>query len=182
MIEYGGANAHSLIPKAVPFLLQYADAENYLLRQAACYGLGVCAEHGGPLFDSFAQRSLEKLLQVIRAKDSRKGTNGSATDNAISAVYKLSVYRQTLIPKQVFGEILGLLPIDSDRLEAKIIHYRLMQHLMQNDNFASENGTQIKGVLKKCSQSKKGFNQTKSEFDEDEAILSENTRKFVSTL
>jgi len=182
MIEYGGTGAQVFVDKAVPFMLKYADHENYLLRQASCYGLGVCAEHGGPSFDKYTQPVLAKLLEVIKAPDSRKGTNGSATDNAISAVYKLCVYRHGAVQKQVLGELLSLLPIDSDRLEAKIVHYRLMQHLLQNDAFSQEFGDKMRAVLQKAAISQKGLNQTKGKYDEDEAILSEHTRRYVSSI
>jgi len=182
IIEYGGNGAHEFVEKGIQHMLRCADSDNYLLRQAACYGLGVSAEHGGPVVDQFVQPVLSKLLEVIKAPESRKGTNGSATDNAISAVYKLCLHRSAIVPKTVLGELLSLLPIDSDRLEARIVHYRLMRHLAQNDDIAKEYGETMRNVLRKAAASTKGFNQSKQEYDEDDSILTVQTRSFVQSM
>ena len=59
------------------------------LRQAAAYGIGVLAKHGGKTFEQFLADNIPTLVAIIQDSNSRNAENIYATENAISAVTKI---------------------------------------------------------------------------------------------
>lgn len=86
------------------------------IRQAATYGIGVAARHGGEQFATFLARALEPLFQAMRIADARNEDNVYATENACAAVAKILHFNHGAIPNvdQVAAEWLTHLPITHD--------------------------------------------------------------------
>ncbi|CAG8599846.1 7803_t:CDS:10, partial [Ambispora leptoticha] len=59
------------------------------VRQAAAYGVGVCAQFGGENYADAIAASLSSLFQIVNSSDSRIDENVYATENAISAITKI---------------------------------------------------------------------------------------------
>jgi len=95
IVEHGREKSFQYWDLFMPFMLEYATDPHDGVRQAACYGLGVCAQHGGELFKKYARKSVELLLTVISKPDSREDDNAPPTENAISSVGKIIVYQES---------------------------------------------------------------------------------------
>lgn len=126
MIEHCSPEAHVLVSTVVPAMLEAASKdEECFVRQAACYGLGVCAVHAGDAFTPFAVAAGARLYAVVTDKAARSEDNLSATENAVSALIKLAKYRGT-VPgvdvNAIMAGALAMLPFKADGIEARAVH------------------------------------------------------------
>lgn len=78
----------------MPLSMEYSMHKNADLRQAALYGIGVCAQYGGGAFMPSCMEAVVKLRDVIMAEGSRELENEHATDNAISSLGKILVFQE----------------------------------------------------------------------------------------
>ncbi|XP_064960418.1 uncharacterized protein LOC135651258 [Musa acuminata AAA Group] len=118
----------------LPFLLEACNDENADVRQAAVYGVGVCAEFGGSVFRPLVGEALSRLNNVIRHPDAMHSDNVMAYDNAVSALGKIcQFHRDGIDATKVFPAWLGCLPIKNDLIEAKIVHEQLCSMIERSD-------------------------------------------------
>jgi hypothetical protein len=120
----------------LPHLLAAGQSDDPFVRQPALYGIGVCAEHGGPSFDSVVPSAVQILTGAVNAPGSRKGANASATDNAVSSLIKMARFRASSPGVDVEGIMkfaLAYLPLKDDPVEARIIHKQLVGGLAASD-------------------------------------------------
>ncbi|KAL6506577.1 hypothetical protein OROGR_024758 [Orobanche gracilis] len=107
----------------LPFVLEACTDENPDIRQAAVYGLGVCAEFGGSVFKPLVGEALSRLNAVIRHPNALQPENVMACDNAVSALGKIcQFHRDSIDSAQVVPAWLSCLPIKGDLVEAKVVH------------------------------------------------------------
>ncbi|KDO54438.1 hypothetical protein CISIN_1g001249mg [Citrus sinensis] len=81
----------------LPFLLEACNDENQDVRQAAVYGLGVCAEFGGSVVKPLVGEALSRLNVVIRHPNALQPENLMAYDNAVSALGKICQFHRDSI-------------------------------------------------------------------------------------
>ncbi|KAJ6430753.1 hypothetical protein OIU84_018296 [Salix udensis] len=81
----------------LPFLLEACNDENPDVRQAAVYGLGVCAEFGGSVFKHLVGEALSRLNIVIQHPNAKQPDNVMAYDNAVSALGKICQFHRDSI-------------------------------------------------------------------------------------
>ncbi|KAI7999690.1 Importin-5 [Camellia lanceoleosa] len=81
----------------LPFLLEACNDENPDVRQAAVYGIGVCAEFGGSMFRPLVGEALSRLDVVIRHPNAKHSDNVMAYDNAVSALGKICQFHRDSI-------------------------------------------------------------------------------------
>ncbi|KAJ8770124.1 hypothetical protein K2173_011219 [Erythroxylum novogranatense] len=118
----------------LPFLLEACNDENSDVRQAAVYGLGVCAEFGGSVFKPLVGEALSRLNVVIQQPNAKHSENVMAYDNAVSALGKIcQFHRDSIDSAQVVPAWLNCLPITSDLIEAKFVHDRLCSMVERSD-------------------------------------------------
>ncbi|RZC77742.1 hypothetical protein C5167_002029 [Papaver somniferum] len=118
----------------LPFLLEACNDENSDVRQAAVYGVGVCAEFGGAPFKPLVGEALSRLNVVIRHPNALSTDNVMAYDNAVSAVGKICRYhRDSIDSSQVVPAWLSCLPIKGDLIEAKLVHDQLCSMVEGSD-------------------------------------------------
>ncbi|RVW46935.1 Ran-binding protein 6 [Vitis vinifera] len=114
-----------------------ANDENPHVRQAAVYGIGVCAEFGGSAFKPLVGEALSRLDVVIRHSNARDSDNVMAYDNAVSALGKIcqfhpdsidavQVCAPTFPPAIVFF-------LTRDLIEAKVVHDQLCSMVERSD-------------------------------------------------
>uniref|UniRef100_A0ACD5YX68 Uncharacterized protein n=1 Tax=Avena sativa TaxID=4498 RepID=A0ACD5YX68_AVESA len=119
----------------VPFLLEASNDDNSDVRQAAVYGLGVCAEFGGHTFRPLVGEALSKLNNLIRHPEAQHPDNIMAYDNAVSALGKIcQFHRDGIDAAQVIPAWLGCLPIKDDKIEAKVVHDQLCSMVERSDS------------------------------------------------
>ncbi|KAH9326987.1 hypothetical protein KI387_007165 [Taxus chinensis] len=118
----------------LPFLLEACTDSNADVRQAAVYGIGVCAEFGGAKFKPLVGEALSRLNVVISQSNARDADNVMATDNAVSALGKIcQFHRDSIDAVQVIPAWLSCLPIKGDLIEAKIVHELLCSMVERSD-------------------------------------------------
>ncbi|XP_019093862.1 PREDICTED: importin-5 [Camelina sativa] len=118
----------------VPFLLEACNDENADVRQAAVYGIGICAEFGGSVFRPLVGEALSRLDVVIRHPNAQQSENAMAYDNAVSALGKIcQFYRSSIDAGKIVPAWLNCLPIKGDTIEAKIVHDQLCSMVERSD-------------------------------------------------
>ncbi|KAM3398197.1 importin-5 [Capsicum galapagoense] len=118
----------------LPFLLEACNDESPDVRQAAVYGLGVCAEYGGSVFKPLVGEALSRLNIVIRHPNALQPENVMAYDNAVSALGKIcQFHRDSIDSAQVVPAWLNCLPIKGDLIEAKVVHDQLCSMVERSD-------------------------------------------------
>ncbi|XP_009791368.1 uncharacterized protein [Nicotiana sylvestris] len=118
----------------LPFLLEACNDESPDVRQAAVYGLGVCAEYGGSVFKSLVGEALSRLNVVLRHPNALHPENVMAYDNAVSALGKIcNFHRDSIDSAQVIPAWLNSLPIKGDLIEAKVVHDQLCSMVERSD-------------------------------------------------
>ncbi|RYQ86900.1 hypothetical protein Ahy_B10g106510 isoform B [Arachis hypogaea] len=127
----------------LPFLLEACNDETADVRQAAVYGLGVCAEFGGSVFKPLVGEALSRLNAVIQHPNALHSDNVMAYDNAVSALGKIcQFHRDSIDSAQVFTFFLlmvipawlNCLPIKGDLIEAKVVHDQLCSMVERSDS------------------------------------------------
>ncbi|EOY10577.1 ARM repeat superfamily protein isoform 2 [Theobroma cacao] len=118
----------------LPFVLEACNDENPDVRQAAVYGLGVCAEFGGSVFKPLVREALSRLDAVIRHPNALHADNVMAYDNAVSALGKIcQFHRDSIDAAQIVPAWLSCLPIKGDLIEAKLVHDQLCSMVERSD-------------------------------------------------
>ncbi|KAL2320474.1 hypothetical protein Fmac_029443 [Flemingia macrophylla] len=118
----------------LPFLLEACNDEYPDVRQAAVYGVGVCAEFGGSVFKPLVGEALSRLDAVIRHPSALHSDNVMAYDNAVSALGKIcQFHRDSINAQQVVPAWLNCLPIKGDLIEAKVVHDQLCSMVERSD-------------------------------------------------
>jgi len=129
IVEYTYDQSYPLFNHFVPLMLEYALDPHPGVRQASCYGLGVCAQNGGTVFKPFVPKALEVLIKVINEPGSREDEKTAPpTENAISSVGKIIQYQGDCIVDMLGALVdawVSWLPIEIDVIEAKVVHYQL---------------------------------------------------------
>lgn len=129
-VEHMGSHGTPLYQQFVPAMLKYTASPRPELRQAASYGLGLCAQHGGPAFQQYMDKALEVLSTGLSLPNPRSEENASPTDNMISALGRIATKqnRPDLLPQW-----LQLLPLTKDDGEAAENHGLLCTLLEANE-------------------------------------------------
>ena len=85
-------------------------------RQAACYGIGVAAQNGGPAFADFVAAALERLFAACGHRGARLDDHVFATENACASIAKILKFNPSKVsnPQQVVEHWIGTLPITND--------------------------------------------------------------------
>ncbi len=118
----------------LPFLLEACNDENTDVRQAAVYGIGICAEFGGSAFRPLVGEALSRLDVVLRRPDALHSDNVMAYDNAVSALGKIcQFHRDGINASQIVPAWLNCLPIKGDLIEAKVVHNQLCSMVERSD-------------------------------------------------
>lgn len=118
----------------MPFLLEACNDDNPDVRQAAVYGLGVCAEFGGAVFRPLVGEALSRLNAVIRHPNATHSENVMAYDNAVSALGKIcQFHRDSIDAAQIVPMWLNCLPIKGDQIEAKVVHEQFCSMVERSD-------------------------------------------------
>ncbi|CAG8558443.1 24474_t:CDS:10, partial [Racocetra persica] len=100
------------------------------VRQAAAYGIGVCAQFGGENYSGAVAEALNNLFQVINSDGSRREENIYATENAISAITKILKFNNSKIDvNTVLPAWFASLPIIHDEEEAALSYTYLLDLL-----------------------------------------------------
>ncbi len=129
----------------VQTVCQFANNKSASLRQAAAYGIGVIAQHGGDAFAPHIQMCLSSLESAINyemsgkvnTKKSKSTQFYHARDNAIASLGKVLKYQKNLIKQnqEIYTQLatrwISLLPITHDIEEAQLQFEFLAEFILQ---------------------------------------------------
>lgn len=101
-------------------------------RQAAAYGLGVCALHGGAQWADTLAASIPELFAVAQRPDARLDDHVFATENACASIAKILSHNAAKVPNaaDVARAWVDLLPITNDE-EAAPYAYMFLVGLIE---------------------------------------------------
>eukprot|EP00455_Lapot_gusevi_P012747 TRINITY_DN1610_c0_g1_i1.p1 TRINITY_DN1610_c0_g1~~TRINITY_DN1610_c0_g1_i1.p1 ORF type:complete len:471 (+),score=187.32 TRINITY_DN1610_c0_g1_i1:89-1414(+) len=142
IMEYCGPQAAQYLPPFMPFVLQCTQNDSILVRQPACYGLGIFAKHVHPqVFGPFASDALQGLYAAATRADAREEGVDACTDNAISASAKILRYQTEHVDVNHWLPLwLNLLPLIEDHTEGPEVYSFLCQLIeSQNQQILGEN-------------------------------------------
>nr|GEU75259.1 importin-5-like [Tanacetum cinerariifolium] len=132
--EHCGDAAFKYYETFLPAVLEACNDTSTDVRQAAVYGVGVCAEFGGGAFRPFVGEALARLDGVIRRPDALHPDNVMAYDNAVSALGKIcQFHRDSINAAQIVPAWLNCLPLKGDLIEAKVVHDQLCSMVERSD-------------------------------------------------
>ena len=110
-------------------ICSYASSKYSAIRQAAVYGIGMMAQHGGATFAQISQLCLESIRTAIEfpmdaATKEKKGKQTQyyhAKDNAVAALGKILKFQSTCADTNLLVEFwVQNLPLTHDMEEAKV--------------------------------------------------------------
>lgn len=106
--------------------------ENPANRQAACYGVGVVAQKGGPSWAPFVIESLPTLLQVCQIPNARSDDDVFATENACASIAKILQAHSDKLPnlQDLITQWITTLPVANDE-EAAPFAYMFLSKLIE---------------------------------------------------
>mmetsp|Transcript_481 Transcript_481/g.866 ORF Transcript_481/g.866 Transcript_481/m.866 type:complete len:1101 (-) Transcript_481:101-3403(-) len=136
VIENGGPAGLAYTERVLPAMLMYATDDDPDVRQAAAYGIGVCAQFSGDAFvRAGGEGGLAPLAAVISHPTARAEENELSSDNAIAALVKMLEFQPNSIsdPTAVSQAVLGYMPIKGDVTEAKVAHAGLIRMVERGD-------------------------------------------------
>ncbi|CAG0881849.1 unnamed protein product [Cyprideis torosa] len=137
VIEFTGPMCIKYQELIVPALAKYVHDPEPDVRQAAAYGIGLLAQHGGEQFFKAITDYLPLLVQVIESPGSKSPENVTMTENAISAVCRILQSENPLIDQatrdHLMRQWLSWLPVTEDGDEAIVI-YGYLASLIEANN------------------------------------------------
>ncbi|EQC29287.1 hypothetical protein SDRG_12955 [Saprolegnia diclina VS20] len=125
ILEHTGPSAVAHLDTFVPMLVDCVGSEYPPLRQAASFGLGLCATQGGPAFAPYVTQTVELLWQLVHAPDAYDPMYVNATDNAVSAIGRMLLLFDDALNPTLFSQWLRLLPMRGDLEESAAVIQRL---------------------------------------------------------
>uniref|UniRef100_A0A023FS80 Putative karyopherin importin beta 3 n=1 Tax=Amblyomma parvum TaxID=251391 RepID=A0A023FS80_AMBPA len=115
IIEYGGPACERYRGYFLERLLALLTSSSPEVRQAASYGVGVLAQFGGDGFAAACTQAVPMLVAMIEAPDSKAPERIFATENAISAVSKVLLWRvQAVNADELIPRWFSWLPVWED--------------------------------------------------------------------
>lgn len=118
-----------------PILEGALTSDDYQVRQMSAYGIGIAAISLGDDFVPYTQQALMNLNKVITAPDAFQDLNKFVTENAISSIGKImESQRAGLDHFQIFANWVQLLPLKTDKIEARTCH-RIFLKFVANQQF-----------------------------------------------
>ena len=106
--------------------------ENPANRQAACYGVGIAAQKGGPSWSPFVIDSLQILFAVCQIPNGREDDHVFATENACASIAKILQTNAEKVPnlQDLVAHWITTLPVVNDE-EAAPYAYMFLSQLIE---------------------------------------------------
>ncbi|KAI8056197.1 importin beta-3 subunit [Syncephalis plumigaleata] len=130
IIEFTGAASWHYQSHFLTQLIQAITDDNENIRQAGAYGIGVCAQFGGPPYHEACTAAVPQLLKVVQAPNARDEENVYATESAVAALTKICKFAPSQLDLNAILPIwFGALPMLEDYEEAPLTYTFLLSLL-----------------------------------------------------
>jgi len=113
-----------------PLLEKCLSHASPALRQAASYGVGLCAQYGASLYGPKVRALLPNLFAIAQHPEARSEDNQFASENAISAIGKICQFAGSGMEAEmdnVLSAWINLLPITGDEEEAPFVYMYVLR-------------------------------------------------------
>ncbi|BFZ56430.1 importin subunit beta-3 [Savitreella phatthalungensis] len=136
VIEFCGADAWQFRDRFVKPLASGLTDEAAEVRQAAAYGIGVAAQHGGDVFSDLVAQSLPSLFQLATSSEAKDIDNVYVTENAVCTIAKICRFNASKVTDlpQVIHHWVALMPVTHDEQDAPYAYRFLGELLETRDN------------------------------------------------
>ncbi|KAI0205993.1 armadillo-type protein [Astrocystis sublimbata] len=133
VLEYCGPESVRYAQLISTSLLEGCKDPSAAIRQAAAYGIGVAAHHGGAPWSQFLASSLPYLFQVTQVPDARGEEAVYATENACAAIAKILHFNKQSVedPQPVISQWVNTLPVTNDEEAAPYAYGYLVELIEQ---------------------------------------------------
>eukprot|EP00698_Gefionella_okellyi_P011181 TRINITY_DN2935_c0_g1_i1.p1 TRINITY_DN2935_c0_g1~~TRINITY_DN2935_c0_g1_i1.p1 ORF type:complete len:1109 (-),score=299.02 TRINITY_DN2935_c0_g1_i1:650-3934(-) len=173
VIEFGGAQASRYIPAMLPVFFGCLNHSATTVKQAAVYGVGLCARFGGAAFHPFIAQAVPALVNLITAADARANENILVTENAVSALGQMCLQQAHFDVAQPWLLWLQNLPIVKDDEEAPKVANVLCDQVQANNPYVLGAGNgNVPVIIRVFAQWLSAVNP-----DDDKKSLLDNTLK-----
>ncbi|KHO01138.1 importin beta-3 subunit [Metarhizium album ARSEF 1941] len=131
VLEYCGPESNRYANYITQPLIDGCRDPSAAIRQAAAYGIGVAARHGGATWTQFLGGSIPYLFQVTQVPEARNDENVYATENACAAIAKILHYNAGSVGdvQAVVTQWIETLPVINDE-EAAPYAYAYLAELI----------------------------------------------------
>ncbi|KAL9615493.1 MAG: hypothetical protein Q9167_000006 [Letrouitia subvulpina] len=104
-------------------------------RQAACYGVGIAAQKGGPAWSTFTSESLQALFEACQLPHAREEDHVFATENACASIAKILKAPSSKVTNspEIIPHWINTLPVVNDE-EAAPYAYMYLAELIDQMN------------------------------------------------
>ena len=132
VLEYCGPESSHYANYISQPLLHGCRDQSPAIRQAAAYGIGIIAHHGGAAWANFLGGAIQVLFEALQFPDARSEENVYATENACAAVAKILHFNASAVAHvdQIIGQWINYLPITNDE-EAAPYAYAYLAELVE---------------------------------------------------
>ncbi|KAL1844076.1 hypothetical protein VTJ49DRAFT_4928 [Mycothermus thermophilus] len=129
VLEYCGPQSSQYANYMTQPLLQGCRDPSPAIRQAAAYGIGVAARHGGDAWTAFLSGAMPFLFEALRVPEPRNEDNVYATENACAAIAKILHFNPGAVgnPDQIVEQWIQTLPITNDEEAAPYAYLYLAE-------------------------------------------------------
>ncbi|KAI1175298.1 armadillo-type protein [Nemania sp. FL0916] len=133
VLEYCGPESVRYATTISTALLQGCKDPSAAIRQAAAYGIGTAAQHGGAPWSQFLASSLPSLFQVTQVPDAHGEEAVYATENACAAIAKILHFNKQSVesPQAVASQWVDTLPVTNDEEAAPYAYGYLVELIEQ---------------------------------------------------
>lgn len=152
MLLFATGTSASLVGDAMAFFTQNMMCEDPALRQVVLFGIKVTLENFHQQLLGNAKALCASLLQVINSENAYDDDYNTASDNAVSALFTLTLFcRQSLSPKEFHAAINCVcdhLPMQDDCAEAQDVHEHVVEELMKPNHGVFDNPNVLDKVMR----------------------------------
>jgi hypothetical protein len=136
LIEHLGAHSLPYFQHILPVAIPGINDQDPSVRQAAVYGMGLCAQFGGQQIASVIPEISQRLTQIISLPDGRTDDWISATENAIAAIGKICVFQSGAVDvSKLLPMWFSWLPVTADNIEAKVTYGQLCSFIESSNPY-----------------------------------------------
>lgn len=137
LIEFCGEHAWEFRDSFIGPLARGLSDPSAEVRQAAAYGIGCAAQHGGDVFADLVAQSLPSLFAVTEQADAREIDNVYATENASVSIAKVCRFNSSKVGNldEIISFWLKTMPVTHDEQDAPYA-YRYLGELMDQKHQA----------------------------------------------
>lgn len=137
LIEFTGPDSWNYKDHFLPYLAEGIQSSEPEIRQAASYGIGVAAQHGGELYAEICSSALPALFKMLELPDARDEEQIYATENICVAICKICRFCSQRVQDldKVVTYWINTLPVTHDEDDAPYA-YTFLAELMEQNHVA----------------------------------------------